>query len=225
MAKKLDRTGEKDLLRITGRRLVAARTAACFKNADVSEKLGYHGKTQLSLAETGNRFLPPPTLLKVADMYGVSIDYLYGRVEDPLADPAELNQGVLVSAIASNVRGLFDRFARTVGTDVAAMAQTRRSDYEELAKLAAVVDEVKAAFESFVDANPEFEDMAKGSPLQARINRAADLAKRVQGRHANDRDQRDKRFAMIDAELCLIEDEGEVGQQMQLAGAWSKART
>lgn len=60
-----------------GERLRQLRTARGLTQAQLSDLLG-GSKMMISSYESGSRFPPYPTLVKIANLYGVTIDYLLG---------------------------------------------------------------------------------------------------------------------------------------------------
>ena len=55
-----------------------------FTQKKVAEMLGMH-TTQYQRYETGERTMPIDFVIQIADLYGVSIDYLVGREVDDMA--------------------------------------------------------------------------------------------------------------------------------------------
>ena len=56
--------------------------------------------------ETGENKIPPEVLLRLADFYGVSVDYLLGRDETPAAQPPRGGSGQLQLAALRREHGM-----------------------------------------------------------------------------------------------------------------------
>ena len=56
--------------------------------------------------ETGENKIPPEVLLRLADFYGVSVDYLLGRDETPAAQPPRGGSGRLQLAALRREHGM-----------------------------------------------------------------------------------------------------------------------
>lgn len=102
------------LSRTIGVRLRAARLAAKISAISVAERLGYQGQTQVSLAESGGSIPPLPILLAYADLYAVPLAFLYGRMDDPIANSAETNQGVIVNFPEEAMQEQFSHLVNSV---------------------------------------------------------------------------------------------------------------
>ena len=142
-----------------GRRLRAARKAARFTDAEAAAAIGHKGITQLSLAETGERIPPLVSLIKLADLYGVTLDYLVGRIDDPIADPAEANQGIVTRAVAASIEGGFKHVVNVLADRASACIVAHRDDRKELKEAGRIVRELSAAHVRFKELNPDWEDL------------------------------------------------------------------
>lgn len=63
-------------------RMKELRVNAKKTQTEVGEILGINQRTY-SQYELGNRQIPLEALIKLADFYGVSVDYLLGRTDEP----------------------------------------------------------------------------------------------------------------------------------------------
>jgi transcriptional regulator with XRE-family HTH domain len=63
--------------------LASERVRIGMTQTDLAKKLGTSTKS-ISLYESDQRTLPPELAIKAADLFGCSIDYLYGRTNDRL---------------------------------------------------------------------------------------------------------------------------------------------
>lgn len=68
---------------VLGERLRAERTKRGLTQWDVVRALGLGSDVVLSRYENGTRMPDFQTLMKLADYYGVTVDYLLGRTADP----------------------------------------------------------------------------------------------------------------------------------------------
>ena len=59
-----------------------------------------------SYYESGQHIIPPEVLLRLADLYGVSVDYLLGRDETPAAQPPRGGSGRLQLAALRREHGM-----------------------------------------------------------------------------------------------------------------------
>lgn len=105
------RVDENDYLRkVMSRRLKKARELNGWSQEQAAAKLGYTNSTQLSLAEKAERLLPLANIVKAAEVFGVSIDYLLGISDEPERDPRAAER----QAALRHVSGLMEATARTI---------------------------------------------------------------------------------------------------------------
>lgn len=64
-------------------RLLALRKERHLKQEDIAEKFGISARTYRRYETGVSEEVTLPTLWKIADFYGVSIDYLVGRSDTP----------------------------------------------------------------------------------------------------------------------------------------------
>lgn len=197
----LDRNAEYELRVVVAKRLINARSAARLKGLEAAEHIGHRNGTQIALAEAGQRLPPLLTLIKLADLYGVSLDYLCGRIEDPLAEPIEVSDGVLAYAVKKNVEQSFGLFADLVAKATASFLASNRDDRDELRELSENVQTLAVAFNTFVLANPEFEDMPKASRFVAALATANSNAEKSDKRIAQENEVKLTRINMIESKL------------------------
>ena len=178
-----DKDGVARLKQIVGKRLKQARVAARVSQEEAARVVGKEGPTQISLAESGNRLPPLDSLTKLADLYGVSTDYLLGRIDDPTAEPSELHQSAFAFSVTSTVENCFSAFANVIGDFTAQTAASQRKDRADLTSFMGTVQDLHDALKRFSELNPEFEeDMRGGSRLVNTMARAMDMVERVTGR-------------------------------------------
>ncbi len=58
------------------------RESELFTQKQIAEKI-FCGQRAYSYYETGERDIPTQTLIRLADFYNVSVDYILGRTENP----------------------------------------------------------------------------------------------------------------------------------------------
>lgn len=183
-----DKDGTEELRRVIGNRLKASRIAAGMKMEHVAEAINYKNSTQLSLVESGERIPPHLTLCKLADLYCVPLDFIYGRNDDPIADPCETNQGVIVRVITGSIKACFDRFCKAVSEHSAVAIAGQRQDRKDLVRICTATADAIAALNRVKLLNPEFEEDWRGSAnLESALNRISDISQNVHGRIEHER--------------------------------------
>lgn len=201
MAITKDKEGRDELARIVGPRLKAARRAAGVEMAEAASHLGHREITQVSLAESGQRLPPALDLLKYAKLYGVPTDYLYGLIDDPLAEACELGHGARVRMVGGAIAGLFQKFAGAVASHTAVSLSTVREEWADLNVVIEAGSQASHALARIRQLNPEFDELRGGAPLQAALDRIEAVSKRVEARTARRREE----MARIDRALHLEE--------------------
>lgn len=169
MAIELDKEGKVQLQKILGKRLRAARKAARMSDLEVAKIVGHKELTQVSLWESGDRMPPHHTLVKLAIAFAVSTDYLYGIHNDPIADPTETNQGVIVNAISSSMAGCFEKFTAAISEHAAVTIAGFGTDRSQLRSMCEAALGLEAALDRFKELNPHFEEDMRGSARLATL--------------------------------------------------------
>ena len=176
------------LARTIGKRLRAARIAAKLPMSTVAERLGYQGLTQVSLAESGERMPPLPYLIRYAKLYVVPLDFLCGLTDDPIADAAETNQGVIANAIAEAMQEQFTLLVSSVSEQASVTIAGYNQDLRDLQAACLAGQQAAAALERVREINPEFDEDWRGTAkLASRLEAIADLAAKVTERHDRER--------------------------------------
>lgn len=197
-----------ELKKVVGRRLKASRRAAGVTEAKAAEAIGHKGLTQLSLAESGERLLPLHSLVTLCDLYCVPIDFVLGRIDDPIAEADEHNQGLITRMVSRSIHDCFERFANAVAEQAAVAINGHREDRLDLIMVFKAAQRAKEAFDRFKVLNPEFEEDCKGSAkVDTAIMELLHLSGRVEERVDQERRQLDviekaMKLDEIDARVC-----------------------
>jgi transcriptional regulator with XRE-family HTH domain len=155
-----------------GRRLVDARGIAGLDQGTAARLLGYTCGVHLSEAENGRRFLTLPKLRSAAELYGVTLDYLFGLNEHPLRDPVSSVQEAVAKRISADVHHL----ARTLVGETANPVRTYLPGGAMAQRLAGVVLEADAALQRLRERCPAFDSEIPASALVSKLSLAASLA-------------------------------------------------
>lgn len=70
------------MMKTSFKRIRALREDHDLTQAQVGEKINLPQRTY-AYYESGQRMIPPPVLVALADLYGVSVDYILERSDDP----------------------------------------------------------------------------------------------------------------------------------------------
>jgi transcriptional regulator with XRE-family HTH domain len=208
MAIQKDPDGHAEMKAVVSRRLRAARKSVGLSEPDAAKLLNHKGLTQVSLAESGGRIPPLVDLVKYADAYCTSLDFLAGRINDPLADDGEHNQSMIVRSVSQVISGCFERFATAVSEQAAVCISGHRKDRAELKDMIVAVREVAQALARVRELNPEYEDWRGGSTLEASLRRLLVICDEAEQRMRHEA----KQAELIDKSLRLEEVETRVKQ-------------
>lgn len=198
MAMILDPEAHARLRKVAGRRLKKSRITAGCSLKDAREAVGYTNDTQLSLVESGERFLPLPALLILCDLYGVPMDYVVGRIDDPLAEPFEVCHGVVAGLVTKAIGETMEKFTAATSEHVAIALASQRQDRVDVTEMIRLVREMVDAYRTVKRLNPSFDDEVRGaSRVESLINRLSALASGAAIRVEKDR----KLSALIDRRI------------------------
>lgn len=159
------REKEMELAAIVGPRLRKARKAAGYTESTAGLALAHSGVSQISLFENARRPTSVLNLKMLADLYGVTTDYLLGRHDDILASPEEGNQAVLRGVIVASLSQDFSSFVSTLATRNALMLEGLSSDRVLLGQVATISQELADALDVFKRHAKDFEGMRGGAKL------------------------------------------------------------
>ena len=191
MAKVIDHDEIQKLKAVVGRRLRASRRAAEITELVAVEHIGHKGLTQLSLAESGDRLPTLTTLIKLCDLYGVSLDFVSGRIDDPVAELNELSQGAFVRAVSKGMRGHFELFTASLSQHMAVSVGGAREDRTDLESVVMIAHELKAGIDRVAELNPKaWEEIRGGSKLQDGITKLMRIVAGVTARMLQEKSDR-----------------------------------
>lgn len=159
----LDAEGKVQLKKLLGKRLRAARKAAGLTEMDACRLVGQKEQTQVSLWENGERMPTIQSIMKMATAYAVPVDWLLGLTNDPIADPLETNQGVIVNSITTSMRSSFDTLCAAIAQQAAVTIEGYSADRRELTEMCVMSVEALASLRRIIELNPEFEEDWRGS--------------------------------------------------------------
>lgn len=159
------REQESVFMKVVGARLRKARKAAGLSESAAGLALDHNGVTQISLFENGHRFPSMLNLKLLADLYGVTTDYLLNRNDDILACPEEGNQAVLRGAVVACLSHDFNTFVNGMAQRNALVLQGLSSDRVLLRNVAGLSEDLVQALEVFKRYAPDFEGIRGGAKL------------------------------------------------------------
>jgi transcriptional regulator with XRE-family HTH domain len=147
----------------TGRRLFIARELAGLSQTDAAKLFGYQTPAQLSMWELGRRSIPMEKLVKAAQVYAVSADFLLCLSDDPERDTSL----ALRNSTLRGVRSMLCDAARLTVDAVDRHAKLLGPDATRVASLVASGQALVEAVQAFVRSNHEtFDDLSGGARLQ-----------------------------------------------------------
>jgi transcriptional regulator with XRE-family HTH domain len=165
MAIFLDKEAHAELARVVGERLRAARVAAGKSGQEVATALGHKSPTQVSLAETGEGRIPPLlSLIKYARLYGVSIDYFAGLLDDPTVSPVALHGETIKRNLAAIYGGAIGHCAEVMAQALdTPLVEHQVADFETAKRIVERAEELKTAHCRFKVLNPAYDDEMRGA--------------------------------------------------------------
>lgn len=182
----LDADGRTEAFRLIGKRLRAARMGAKLTQMDACRAVLQKEQTQVSLWEKGEREPDIIALMKLSKLYSVPIDYLCGLHDDPIADPLESNQAVVVGMVSNAIQDSFEVLCNAMSQNVGIAMESRRQDRKELQEVCELTSELQVALRRLQELNPEFDNDWRGSATLVRIvtalaTKGEDFGRRVNG--------------------------------------------
>ncbi|MGJ7552634.1 helix-turn-helix domain-containing protein [Variovorax sp. RB3P1] len=195
---------EMQLRRVVSRRLVAAREASGFGQQEAAHAIGYETPAQLSQWESGRRFPPVSELIKLGNLYRVSLDFLLGEAPEMDRDPA----AGLRHAMLRGVRTQLTRVAEVISAEVSRHARLVGTDAGSTGQFIAVGTELLDAVRGLERLNPNhFNDLRGAATLQRRAHEfeasLADAKRRQRLAQALDADLRERLGRLPDGDIDL----------------------
>lgn len=165
---------ERALIAIVGERLKEGRKLCKFTIKMAAELLQIEPQ-RLNEIEQGFNVdaVPLKMLKKAADVYQVSVDFLFGLAGDDWESAPEVRAARDITTFLFEHR--VEVFSKAAGQR---LRQQRRLDKlaVQVNALRLALAEVHEAYDKFTELNPEFDDMRGGATLQNRMNRANEAA-------------------------------------------------
>lgn len=159
------RAEEARLAAITGVKLRRARRLAGLSESAAGLALSQSGMTMISLYENGHRQPSAPNLRMLAQLYGVTTDYLLDMHDDIVAVPEDGNQAVLRGVISTALTSEFGRLVDALTRRNGIMIEALSLDRVLLSEVAGVATDLVSALEIFKAHTPNFEDIRGGAKL------------------------------------------------------------
>lgn len=159
--------------RAIGVRLRNAREIAGLALTDAAKHLGYSQPVQLCNMEGGSRMPSVRVLRDLSLLYGTTVDYLLGLVEDSDRDPAVAAHAVIARRLTAECRGLIAAVS-AAGVHV---VRELRPDAGLMQRIAESVVQAHAALVQVRGFEAGFDDLRGGARLLAQLDTAAALAR------------------------------------------------
>jgi transcriptional regulator with XRE-family HTH domain len=180
------------LAQTVGKRLRVARSCAGMPANIAAQRLGYTNATQISLAENGERIPPLQTLVQYAKLYAVPLDFLCGLIDDPIADAAETNQGVIANVVSDAITEQFGVLVRSVSEQASITIAGYSQDRRDLQATCNQAQKANAALARVRELNPEFDEDWRGTArLVMQLKELEQMAKKAAERMKYERQARD----------------------------------
>lgn len=166
-----EKNKDKALRETLSKRLTRARRAAGFKEADVAVAISHSGRTMISLFENGHRKPSLENIIALAELYGVTTDYLLGLTDDLALSPEEGNQALIVGLVKGVVSGHVDKFLNALCSATAVSIEGVSLDRALMHRVCGIVGELVSAFDVVIKHHGDvFNDLRGGSKLQRLIS-------------------------------------------------------
>ena len=169
-----------DTVKTIGERLKLARELCAYSQVEAARRLGYKNPSRLSKLEhaTDVKTIPTQIIIKAAQVYDVSADYLLGLSDDWEADERVLPDRVLAGFVS-------ECWEAARARDLAAVVHLKKqvATIETVsAEVVKATQDAKSALARFQELNPRFQDMSAGARLVHYIDRATDTALSMRNR-------------------------------------------
>lgn len=195
MARISDKALDEKTKKTVCKRMKMARLAARMTLDEAAKKIGHENSTQLSLNEKGERLLPLYSLVKLCDIYGVSLDWMTGRINDPIAEPFEVTQGVITNVVAQAIQQNFEEFAQATAERAAIAISTYRQDRTAILAIIERVMSVSDEHKKVKRMNPDYDDnIRNGACFEREFYALLSLVQNALSRIQED----DRQYSLID---------------------------
>lgn len=181
-----ERFTKANLRRVISERLIAARQLNGLSQGELARLMAFANQTQVALWERGVRLPPIYAFQPLAEVLGVSLDYLFG-VDD---EPERNSRQAAINAIHRRMRAALEENARTV---TGAMLEACRFDAGPAireTRLLSLVVELCDAVATFRDRNPALFDEARAGALLLRTADEARSAAATVGKRLDSAERR-----------------------------------
>lgn len=208
-----DKAEEQALRDVVAKRLVRARRAAGFKDLEVARRLGHANLTMISLFENGHRSPSLKNLQVLADLYGVTTDYLLGRTDNLGLAPEEGNQALITGVLTGVLTGYNQKYLEGLAEVTAVAVEGASMDRVLLDKVADTSVELCNSLELIRKHHGQvFDDLRGGAKLGRLIS---ELHVSVQSRIACK--QREKALIEYEHPVCTVQQVSTAVQQALFA--------
>lgn len=165
------------LVRVIGARLREGRELAGLSQIDAAKLLGYANSSKLAKIEAASdtNSVPMTTIRRAAELYDVSVDFLFGLTSDWERDPKIARERAVGAWLHNYLQEVRARDALAF----VELSRLLEAVSSLIPNLATGAEQAKAAFERFMDMNPSYNDLIGGARLQSLIESLDDS-----GRHA-----------------------------------------
>ena len=201
------RAEELRLAGIIGPKLRRARKLAGMSESAAGLALAQSGITMVSLYENGHRLPSVTNIRLMAQLYGVTTDYVLDMHDDIVAVPEEGNQAVLKGVISSSLSLQFSQFIDAITHRNAIMIEALSLDRVLLSQLAVVTTDLVSALNVFKTHAPNFDEIRGGAKLVRLIGE-------LHGSMSEQIKRREREEAMADFEPFYPSQE-QIKQQVQ----------
>lgn len=158
----LSRTLGADRRKTIAERMVQARELNGYPQVEAAGLFGHKNPTQMSLWERGGRVPPLKDLVKAAEVYGVSVDFLMGISPEADRDPRPARRAAAMRAVRVMLEGVAARVVDQVDQINELAGPSAQTVRNLVLKATALADATGA----FMRKNArKFADMPAGAPL------------------------------------------------------------
>lgn len=158
----LSRTLGTDRRRLIAARMLEAREINGYAQTEAAGLFGHRNPTQLSLWERGSRVPPLKDLIRAAELYGCSVDFMLGISAESDRDPRPARRAATVRAVQSLLQGVAERVVEQVDLINELAGPSAQTVRNLVLKATALAD----ATDAFMRKNSrKFDDMPAGAPL------------------------------------------------------------